>query len=171
MNILVLVNLKINIHNNKMSNKRVLSEIQYITIFKEKMVEFLEELMEQITNEPFLYLMKVFINDKIPASWVIGRFMKDCLKYEKYLKERNDEVFIKSNFLYGNYVDQVGKEELSRFRIFWTDEERYLSKQAKQAIWEWVDLFLKLGKDYYNAYGAVEGWEFDLQEEIKNIKI
>lgn len=152
------------------SNKQVLSKLQYIKIFKEKMVDFFDELLEQIPNEPSLYLLRVFINDKIPASWVLGRFMKDGLKYKKFIDARNDKIFLESDFLYGSYVKELGKNDLSKFNKFWSDESRYLSKQAKQTVWEWMDFFFKISEAYHNAYGPVEEWEFDLEEEIKNIK-
>ena len=149
--------------------KKILKKFQYIKLFKDKMVDFLDELIEQLPGEPVFLLLRIFVNDKIPVNDVLGRFMKDCLKYKDYVQNRNDLLFTQGDFLYSSYAEEFGREYLDQFKTFWLDE-KYLSKQSKEVVWQWFDLFYKLSMDYYTNYGPVEEWEFDLEEEMKKLE-
>ena len=145
------------------------TEYSYQVTFKEKMVEFLDELIDLFPQEASFYLIRVFVKDKIPLDAVIGRFMSDCLKYYDYVEQRNDKLFLNTSFMYRSYGDEFGNDQIDRFKDIWLRE---LDKYNKEQIWQWMTLFFKLSMNYYKKFGPVEDWPFDLEEqkqELKNI--
>tara|TARA_B100000989_G_C19394024_1_gene406997 strand:- start:27 stop:500 length:474 start_codon:yes stop_codon:yes gene_type:complete len=142
------------------------TEFDYIKSFKEQMVEFLDELIDMFPTDGSFILIRVFVNDKIPVTAVLGRFMRDCLKYHNYVKTRNDKLFLSKDFLYNSYGAEVGIDQIDRFRDIWQKE---LDNEDKKMVWSWMDLFYKLSMNYYKRFGPVEDWEFNLDEEIKKL--
>tara|TARA_B100000131_G_C18013497_1_gene571516 strand:+ start:420 stop:881 length:462 start_codon:yes stop_codon:yes gene_type:complete len=139
----------------------------YIKGFKEQMVDFLDELIEMFPTDGSFILIRVFVNDKIPVTAVLGRFMRDCLKYHKLVETRNDKLFLSKDFLYNSYGKEVGIDQIDRFKDIW---EKELDEDDKEMVWTWMDLFFKLSMNYYKKFGPVEEWEFDLNEEVRKLK-
>ena len=143
------------------------TEYSYQNTFKEKMVEFLDELLEIFPQEASFYLIRVFVNDKIPLDAVIGRFMSDCLKFHEYVEQRNDQLFLNTSFMYRSYGEEFGNEQIDRYKEIWLKE---LDNYNKDQIWQWMTLFFKLSMNYYKKFGPVEDWPFNLEEQKKELK-
>ena len=142
-------------------------EINHLRQFKSKMLDFIEELIQQFPTEPSFVIVRIFVADKIPVKDVLGRFMKECLPFTKAVQERNDKFFVYSDFIFEKYVNDVGEENLQNFRMLWESDR--LDKDDKQVIWDWMDLFMSIARRYYNKFGCVEDWEFDLEIESEKI--
>lgn len=136
-------------------------------IFKVRMLEFIDELIEQFPYEPSFIIIRVFVCDKIPIQTVLGRFMKECLPYKEFVLNKDDNFFLYSDFMYEKYSLDVGEDNISNFRKLWESDK--LDKEDKEAVWKWLALFIKLSKNYYDKFGCVEGWEFSLDTEVNNI--
>ena len=142
-------------------------ELKYLITFKEQMLLFIEELIEMFDTEPSFILIRIFVSDKIPTKDVIGRFMKECLPYYKYVKDRNSEFFVYSDFIYEQYVEDVGDDALKNFRTLW--ESEVMTDEIKDIVWQWLDFFIELSLKYYHKFGCVEDWEFDLNKSTQTM--
>jgi hypothetical protein len=127
------------------------------------MLHFLDELIQIFPHEPSFIIIRIFVNDKIPVKDVLGRFMLECLPVSRAVKERNDKFFIYSDFIFEKYAADVGEEEIQNFRKLW--ESDILDEENKEVIWKWLDMFMIISKRYYEAFGSVEDWEFDMVKE------
>lgn len=145
-----------------------MDETQYLIRFKKSMVQFIDELIQQFPHEPSFVLVRIFINDKIPIKDVLGRFMKECLPYKNVVAKRDATFFVYSDFIYEKYVEDVGTDNMSNFRSVWDSE--YLDDDDKDAIWDWIELFISICTQYHTKFGCVEDWEFNLEDEIKNVE-
>jgi len=143
------------------------NELGYLIDFKEQMVKFLDELIIQFPEEAAFIFIRIFVKDKIPVQDVLGRFMRDCLPYKKFIQEKNDLFFLNSDIIYNTYASEVGQEEMNKFKDLWVGDK--LDDEDKEAIWAWMTLFFKLSISYYKKFGCVEGWEFDLEKEAAKI--
>ena len=141
------------------------SKLGYLIDFKEQMVKFLDELIIQFPEEAAFYFIRIFVKDKIPVEDVLGRFMRDCLPYKKFIEEENDLFFLNSDIIYNTYAAEVGMEEMNKFKDMWTSGR--LDEDDKECIWAWMKLFFKLSESYYKKFGYVEGWEFDMDSEVE----
>jgi hypothetical protein len=135
-------------------------ELKYLMTFKEEMIKFIDELIDLFNTEPSFILIRIFVSDKIPTKDVLGRFMKECLPYYQYVKDRNSDFFVYSDFIYEQYVEDVGDDNLKNFRTLW--ESSVMTDEIKDIVWQWLDFFIELSLKYYNKFNCVEGWEFDL---------
>jgi hypothetical protein len=143
------------------------NEINYLIHFKTQMLNFLDELIVLFPLEPSFIIIRIFVNDKIPVKDVIGRFMLECLPVSRAVKDRNDKFFIYSDFIYAKYVEDVGDQEIKNFRKLW--ESDVLDDENKDVIWRWLDMFMLISKKYYDSFGSVEDWEFDLEKDTDNM--
>ena len=146
-----------------MSNEA--NELGYLIDFKEQMVKFLDELIIQFPEEAAFYFIRIFVKDKIPVQDVLGRFMRDCLPYRKFIQEKNDLFFLNSDIIYNTYASEVGQDKMNKFKDMWTSGK--LDGEDKECIWAWMKLFFRLSISYYNKFGCVDGWEFNLEEEVR----
>ena len=143
------------------------SKLQHLIEFKNKMVQFLDELIIQFPEEAAFIFIRIFVKDKIPVQDVLGRFMRDCLPYKKFIQEKNDLFFLNSDIIYNTYASEVGQDEMNKFKDLWIGGK--LDDEDKEAIWAWMKLFFKLSISYYKKFGCVEGWEFNLENEAAKI--
>ncbi len=141
------------------------TELGYLIDFKEQMVKFLDELIIQFPEEAAFYFIRIFVKDKIPVQDVLGRFMRDCLPYRKFIQEKNDLFFLNSDIIYNTYATEVGQDEMNKFKDMWVGGK--LDDEDKECIWAWMKLFFKLSTCYYKKFGCVDGWEFDLEAEVE----
>ena len=90
--------------------------------FKNSMIDFIDELNKQFPKEPSFVLVRIFVNDKLLITDVMGRFMKECLPYKNIIRKRDANFFIYSDFIYEQYVGDVGSENMSSFRKIWESD-------------------------------------------------
>ena len=118
---------------------------QILTEFKNGLISFFDELIDQFPQEGDLIMIRIFLKDQIPIEDVINIFIhnlnKDDQKLKKMVKERN-EVF----FLENNVFDNLGKNKVMHFKRLWRSGS--LDEDDKLVVWKWIDSFMYLGEKY-----------------------
>jgi hypothetical protein len=123
-----------------MSNK-----IKLLTLYKEQLITFLDELIEQFPHEGDLVVLRVFFGNQIDTETVINIFIdrikanSDQLRY--MIKERNEKFFLEHDVFSG--TDQ---ERVSHFKKLWLSED--LDSDTKVIIWNWIDTFVTIADKY-----------------------
>lgn len=144
-----------------------MDDTQELYNFKTRMLEFIEELIRQFPQEPSFIIIRIFVSDKIPVKDVLGRFMKECLPYKDLIKSRNAEFFLHSDFMFEKYSSQVGTDEIKHFRDMWDSD--MMDDDDKNAVWLWLNMFIRMANKYYDKHGCIDDWQFNLEEECKNV--
>lgn len=139
-------------------------KLYYMNEFRNHLVQFLDELIEQFPNEPNFVVMRIFIKDQIPIEVVLGRFVRDILPYRKQVQDRDFNFFIDHPFLYMSEedMDNVGGD-FNYFTKLWQSDA--LDEADRNVIWSWFDVFMEFGHKYFTQYGYVQG--FDKNETAK----
>lgn len=134
-------------------------KLYYMKEFRNHLVQFLDELIEQFPNEPNFVIMRIFIKDQAPVEAVMGRFIRDILPFRKQAQERDHKFFIDHPFLFlsDEDVDSVGKENINYFTQLWQSD--VLDESDREIIWSWLDIFMEFGHKYFTQYGYVPGFE------------
>jgi hypothetical protein len=134
-------------------------KIYYMKEFRNHLVQFLDELIEQFPRESNFVIMRIFIKDQVPVTDVIGRFIRDILPFREQAKSRDDKFFIEHPLLYmsSKDVQNVGKDNVDHFTKLWQSDA--LDENDRVIIWDWVDIFMQFGHKYFTQYGYVPGWE------------
>lgn len=134
-------------------------KIYYMQEFRNHLVQFLDELIEQFPTEPNFVIIRIFIKDQVPVTDVIGRFIRDLLPFREQAQKRDDNFFIEHHFLYmnENEMNAIGKKNVDHFTQLWLSDR--LDNNDRQIIWDWIDIFMEFANKYFTQYGYVPGWE------------
>jgi len=123
-----------------------MAETQILIQFKNSLISFVDELIEQFPQEPDLIILRIFLKDQIPIEDVMNKFIytinKNDRELKKYIADRNEFVFLESDVF-----DGIAKSKSINFKKLWRSGN--LDKEEKETVWKWIDSFVKLS-DLYN---------------------
>lgn len=122
-----------------------MSKIEILNEFKNNLITFFDELIDQFPLEGDLVIVRIFLKDQIPIEDIILIFInnitKDDYKFKKMIKERNEVFFLESNVF-----DTISKTKSMHFKRLWRSES--LDEDDKKIIWKWIDSFVYLSDKY-----------------------
>ena len=132
------------------SNKLILMQK-----FRDKLVTFLDEIIDQFPTECDFVLIRMFIKDQIPVHDILGRFIRDILPLKEHVEKREEAFFLNNTLLYtgGNISD----EKINHFQELWQSDK--LDADDRETIWTWMECFIKISDCYFKKYGYINGWE------------
>ena len=130
--------------------------------FKNQLVNFFDELINQFPSEGDLVVIRLFLSNQIPIRDVMNHFNYQLNKENKLFKtmiKNRDEQF----FLENNLFDLKGskRDKMSHFKRLW--RSGVLDDEDKEVMWRWVDSFVYLSDKYAKALAKAD------IEEIKTI--
>jgi hypothetical protein len=125
-------------------------EVVVLSEFKNNMITFFDELIDQFPDLGELVIMRIFLKDQICIKDVIEmtgyQLNKNQGIIRKMIKDRNEEFFLEEN----NFFDVLSEQKKNKFLKFssiWRSKR--LDKEDKETIWKWIDSFVFL-TDKYN---------------------
>ena len=125
-----------------------MSELLILHEFKNNLITFFDELIDQFPNEADLVIIRIFLKDQISIEEVINIFNniinRDNQKFKKMIKERNERFFLDSNIF-----DEISKTKVVHFKKLWRSD--VLDKDDKEIIWKWIDSFVFLSEKYIKS--------------------
>ena len=107
--------------------------------FKEQLVSFLDELIDQFPFQTEFIIMRIFIKDQINIHDILTQFIKDVLPLRELIKERDEKFFLSTDIV-------CYPKKPKFFRDFWFSD--LLDKDDKETIWRWMDVFVLLAQNY-----------------------
>ena len=123
-----------------------MAETQILIQFKNSLISFVDELIEQFPQEPDLIILRIFLKDQIPIEDVMNKFTytinKNDKELKKFITERNEIFFLESDVF-----DSIAKSKSINFKRLWRSDN--LDSDEKETVWKWIDSFVKLS-DLYN---------------------
>ena len=131
------------------SNKLILMQK-----FRDQLVTFLDEIIDQFPTECDFVLIRMFIKDQIPVHDILGRFIRDILPLKEHVEKREETFFLNNTLLYtgGNISD----EKINHFQELWQSDK--LDTDDRETIWTWMECFIKISDCYFKEYGYINGW-------------
>ena len=122
-----------------------MSEIQVLKCFKDNLLAFFDELIENFPKEGDLIIMRIFINDQIPIKEVmrifIQRLERDNRRIRMMAENRNDKFFLEHDIF-----EEISQGKAKHFKRMWTSE--YVTDEDKDTIWCWIERFLQIADRY-----------------------
>ena len=122
-----------------------MTDTQILIQFKNSLISFIDELIEQFPQEPDLIIFRIFLNDQIPIEDVIKKFTftinKNDKELKKFITDRNERFFLESDVF-----DSIAKSKSINFKKLWRSEN--LDSDEKETVWKWIDSFVKLSDLY-----------------------
>jgi hypothetical protein len=123
--------------------------------FRNQLINFLDELIEQFPEESDLYIIRIFLKDQVPVYDVLGRYIRDLLPLKNEVNQRNENFFLENDILY--MESGVALNKVNHFRQLWLSEK--LDDNDREMIWRWMDLLNNIGSQYFKKFGYISGWE------------
>ncbi len=135
-----------------------MSEIQLLNEFRNQIVGFLDELIEQFPGSCAEFvIIRIFVKDQIPLADVLGRFISEVLPFKDVIKKRDSDFFLNSRVIYDAVGGAAaGTDNVNQLKKLWESER--LDDEDRETIWKWMDIFVFLAERYYKKFGAVPGW-------------
>lgn len=118
-----------------------------LKLFKTKIIEFLDALIEQFPNEGDFIILRVILAEQVPMDQVIQIFGARILPYKQMVLAKNEKFFLECEDVFAG----VGQDKVSYFKNIWTSGN--LDDDDKENIWQWFKLFLTLTENYAKAVG------------------
>ena len=122
-----------------------MSEIQVLIEFKNNLISFFDELIDQFPLEPDLVMVRIFLKDQIPVKDAMEEFVHKITKNDnelrKMIKDRQEEFFLDNNIF-----DNLGRDKVNHFSRIWRSDA--LDAEDKVVIWKWVDSFVYFSDKY-----------------------
>ena len=126
-----------------------MSEIHVLKEFKNNLISFFDELIDQFPDIGELVMIRIFLKDQVIIKDVVEsvsyQINKNDQLIRKIIKERNEEFFLEEN----NFFDGLSKQQdkVLKFQTIWRSNR--LDNEDKETIWKWIDSFVYL-TDKYN---------------------
>ena len=130
-------------------------KMQLMYEFRNQLINFLDELIEQFPEESDLYIIRIFMKDQIPVYDVLGRYIRDLLPLKKIVDKRDESFFLQNDILYEQ--SGVAIDKVNNFRQLWLSDK--LDDNDREVIWKWMDLLNNISAKYYTKFGYIQGWE------------
>lgn len=137
--------------------------------FKNQIIKFLDELIEQFSDRGEFMILRIFVKDQIPLEQVLGKFITDVLPYQEFVKKRDASLFLKTDVISHALLGSSQKEYLQEnqdtanaLKSLWLSGR--LDDADRDTIWDWLELFLTIADKYHKSYGCVRGWEVDIEK-------
>ena len=135
-----------------------MSELKLLQTFKNQIINFLDELIEQFPTDGEFVIIRIFVKDQIPLGDVLGRFIKECLPHHQQIKNKNEAFFLESDIIVNALGgSKIGNDVMEKLKSFWLSER--LDNDDRDMIWKWMGLFFQIAETYKKKYGYVPGWE------------
>lgn len=129
-----------------------MSEIHVLKEFKNNLISFFDELIDQFPDIGELVMIRIFLNDQVIIKDVVEsvsyQINKNDQMIRKIIKDRNEEFFLEeNNFFDGLSVSSSKQDKVLKFQTIWRSNR--LDNEDKDTIWKWIDSFVFL-TDKYN---------------------
>ena len=129
-----------------------MSEIHVLKEFKNNLISFFDELIDQFPDIGELVMIRIFLKDQVIIKDVVEsvsyQINKNDQLIRKIIKDRNEEFFLEeNNFFDGLSLSSKQPDKFLKFQTIWRSNR--LDKEDKETIWKWIDSFVFL-TDKYN---------------------
>ena len=121
-----------------------MSKIQILTEFKNALVNFFDELIEQFPDEGDLIMLRIFLNDQVPIADIMSVFIAKLLPLKDIVTKRDVNFFLGNGA--ASLFEKLDKNKVNYFKILWQSNSLDASDRAQ--IWKWFDFFMILVDKY-----------------------
>ena len=131
---------------------------QVLSIYKQSIVAFMDELIDQFPKETGLILARIFLKDQIPIEVTMKNFIFKLEKNNGHLKkmvaEKNEQFFIDNDIFSiesGGDSYSLPGGTVNHFRKLWLSD---LDKDDQETMWKWFESFVVLADKYKTITAA-----------------
>ena len=127
-------------------NNEGLTRLGYVQLFKDTLVEFFDELIEQFPKRFDFIISRIFVKDKLPIQDILDRVVVNIHEFEIAIDNKDAEKLkdVLNNKNMG--ISKTGKKINSMFKL-WSK----MDKDDQEVMWKWFKTFLTIAQKYTTA--------------------
>ena len=119
-----------------------LSRLDIQKIYKKKLIEFLDALIERFNTEGDLVVLKIFLEEQIPIDDVVQILSSRLIPAKDMILSRDEKFFIEGTDIFSG----VSNSTVSYCKDIWLSPG--MTKDDKDMIWNWFKLLVILSEKY-----------------------
>jgi len=123
-----------------------MEEIKVLNDFKNSIITFLDELIDQFPLEADLVIFRIFMKNQVPIIDIMNMFIQKLLPFKEMIVTRNEDFFLNHCTLFDGMQDSNKKDSVNKFKKIWRSGN--LDKDDKEVIFKWFDSFIFLAEKY-----------------------
>lgn len=127
-----------------------MSEIRVLTLLKDQLVLFFDELIGLFPKEGDLIMARIFLKDQIPITIIMDYICDTLMPLKTYIEEKDERFFLEHNILF----EKLDSNKVNYFKGLWTSG--VLSNSNKDTIWDWFRAFILLAEKYEKCKGKYQ---------------
>jgi|688.fasta_scaffold03093_23 hypothetical protein len=116
--------------------------------FKNQLINFFDELINQFPSEGDLVVIRLFLSNQIPIKDVMNNFNyqlnKENKVFKMMIKNRDEQFFLDNNLF--DFNSSSSRDKIGHFKRLW--RSGVLDDEDKKVMWKWVDSFVYLTDKY-----------------------
>lgn len=120
-----------------------LSETEILTLFKNNLLEFIDNLVELCPNESELVVYRILLENSVPIEVAITQFGKVIIPLKEMIDKKDEKFFLENHNIFGS----AKNNDVIKWKRVWTESN--LDASDKESIWKWLSLFLKITQMYF----------------------
>lgn len=120
------------------------TKIDLLIKFKNTLVSFIDEIIEQFPQDSDLIICRIYIKDQIPTENLINMFIKYFLPQKQLVANKDEEFFLNGTKEF--FEDLNIKSNV--FQKVWLSN--VLDDDDRDIIWEWISSIITIVDKYNN---------------------
>ena len=121
-----------------------MSKTDVLNKFKNTLVSFMDEMIEQFPHDSELIICRIYIKDQIPIVNLMDLFIKYFLPHKQLIIDKNEKFFL---FETKEFFQNL-KINTDIFRKIWLSD--VLDSEDRDIIWEWINSIITIVEKYNN---------------------
>jgi hypothetical protein len=118
-----------------------LSKIDILRIFKDNLLDFLDDLVNHFPHESDFVMLQLVCSDS-PIEPIIDKFSKIIIPYKKMVEEENEVFFLEKCSTILKDIKSLNTDKIDHFKRIWTSPR--MTRDDKKQMFRWFKLFLSL---------------------------
>jgi hypothetical protein len=121
-----------------------LGKLEILSLFKTKMLQFIDNLVELFPNESDLVVYRLLFESQIPIEHSLSTFRNRVLEptVKDMITNENEKFFLEDNKVFNG----ANEQKVIKWKQMWTSHT--LDSDDKKQIWKWLKFFLGLAEKY-----------------------
>lgn len=121
-----------------------MSKIDLLIKFKNTVVAFIDEIIEQFPRDSDLILCRLYIKDQIPTEQLMNIFINFFLPQKQLIVNKDDKFFTEGTAQFFEHLNI----KTNLFEKIWSSN--ILDEDDRTIIWEWMTSIVTIVEKYKN---------------------
>jgi len=122
-----------------------LGKLEIISIFKQHMIQFIDNLIELCPEDSELYMFRILFENQIPIEDAIIKISSKIIPLKDMISQKDEKFFLNGNDVFSG----VNQSQVIKWKTIWLKKD--LDESDKEALWKWASLFVNLCEMYTNV--------------------